>query len=80
MGMHLTGQHGGEEPCLMFEDCGVLSAERLERGISCPDFASPSCATSGIATAKARLAVCQAMARVYGRLKEAADCNGRERD
>ena len=31
MGMHLTGPSSGQEPCLLFEDCGVLSAERLER-------------------------------------------------
>ncbi|MGO4334910.1 hypothetical protein AB4037_08340 [Labrys sp. KB_33_2] len=80
MGMHLSGPHSGEEPCLLFEDCGVLSAERLAHGIPCLDYASPSCATSGIAAFKARLAVRQAMQRVHERLKDAADRNGKARD
>ncbi|MDT3381482.1 hypothetical protein RNI52_29420 [Labrys neptuniae] len=81
MGMHLTGPSSGQEPCLLFEDCGVLSAERLERGIPCLDFASPNCATSGIAALKAKLAVRKAMVRVHDRLKAIeAECNGRGPD
>ncbi|QEN89274.1 hypothetical protein FZC33_24505 [Labrys sp. KNU-23] len=81
MGMHLTDPHGEQEPCLLFEDCGVLSAERLARGIPCLDYASSSCAASGTTALKARLAVRQAMQRVHERLKETtADRDGRGRD
>lgn len=72
MGMHLTSPRDSREPCRLFEDCGVLSAERVARGIPCPDFASPSCAASGSGTLKARLAIRQAMHRVRERLREAA--------
>lgn len=79
MAIHLTGPRSGQEPCLLFEDCGVLSAERLERGIPCLDFASPNCATSGVAALKAKLAVRKAMARVHDRLKAIdAERNRRE--
>lgn len=72
MGTHLTSPLGEQEPCLLFEDCGVLSTDRLARGIACPDFASPACASSGVGSLKARLAVRQAVQRVHARLREAA--------
>lgn len=80
MGITLSSQRGAEEPCLLFEDCGVLSADPT-RGLSCLDYASPSCATGGVAVLKAKLAVRKAMLRVHERLRDAAiERDGSNRD